>query len=472
MSDIYDGRVWKEFQTVDAKPFLSLPNNLAIGLGCDWFQPYKHITYSVGVLYLVIFNLPREERFKMENIILLGIIPGPSEPKKVMNSYLGPFVNDMLTFWEGVKVWHNTSQTFITIRMALICVMCDIPATRKVCGFAGHSACYGCSKCLKKFPSDVFPNKLDYSGYDRESWEPRTPVNYKIQAEQYMKAKTKAAQQEVLSECGVRFSILTQLPYFDIVRMHVVDPMHNLLLGTSKLMMHIWTQNDIISKAQFEAISTTAAKISVPRCVGRIPSKIASSFSGFTADQWRNWTTIYSAVCLKGILPQNHFICWLLYVRACKILIPRTILKQSATTADEYLVKFCKMFETLYGTEHCTINMHLHLHIKDVVLDYGPVYSFWCFSFERFNGILGNYYTNNLNIESQFMKKFMLQQNSMSMHLEDDFEDLLQLCKGKHISDSISSSNVSMKSISLQSTLALSPMSSLKECDFSLEAKI
>ena len=189
-----------------------------------------------------------------------------------------------------------TSQTFITIRMALICVMCDIPATRKVCGFAGHSACYGCSKCLKKFPSDVFPNKLDYSGYDRESWEPRTPVNYKIQAEQYMKAITKAAQQEVLSECGVRFSILTQLPYFDIVRMHVVDPMHNLLLGTSKLMMHIWTQNDIISKAQFEAISTTAAKISVPRCVGRIPSKIASSFSGFTADQWRNWTTIYSAV--------------------------------------------------------------------------------------------------------------------------------------------------------------------------------
>ena len=73
----------------DGKDFLAVPcNNLAIGLGCDWFQPYKHITYSVGVLYLVIFNLPREERFTIENIILLGIIPGPSEPKKTMNSYL------------------------------------------------------------------------------------------------------------------------------------------------------------------------------------------------------------------------------------------------------------------------------------------------------------------------------------------------------------------------------------------------
>ena len=57
--------------------------------------------------------------------------------------------------------------------MALICNMCDMPATRKVCGFAGHSACHGCAKCLKQFPSDVFPNKLDYSGYiyDRDTWE-------------------------------------------------------------------------------------------------------------------------------------------------------------------------------------------------------------------------------------------------------------------------------------------------------------
>ena len=52
----------------------------------------------------------------MEIIILLSIIPGPSEPKKVMNSCLGPFVNDMLSFWEGVKLWHNMSQTFIAIR--------------------------------------------------------------------------------------------------------------------------------------------------------------------------------------------------------------------------------------------------------------------------------------------------------------------------------------------------------------------
>lgn len=32
--------------------------------------------------------------------------------------------------------------------------------------------------------------------------------------------------------------------------------------------------------------------------------------------------------------------------------------------------------------------MHLHGHLKDVILDYGPVQEFWCFPFERYNMIL------------------------------------------------------------------------------------
>ena len=102
----------------------------------------------------------------MQNIILLGIIPGPSEPK-----------NDLLKFWDGINVWHDQLHMFITIRIALICVMCDIPACRKVCGFAGHSACRGCSKCMKEFPSGVFQNKL---GYDRDTWELRSNSDYDL----------------------------------------------------------------------------------------------------------------------------------------------------------------------------------------------------------------------------------------------------------------------------------------------------
>ena len=36
-----------------------------------------------------------------------------------------------------------------------------------------------------------------------------------------------------------------------------------------------------------------------------------------------------------------------------------------------------------------TPNMHLHCRLKERVIDCGPVHAFWCFSFERFNEILG-----------------------------------------------------------------------------------
>ena len=42
-----------------------------------------------------------------------------------------------------------------------------------------------------------------------------------------------------------------------------------------------------------------------------------------------------------------------------------------------------------------------------VVKDYESVYGFWCFSFERYNSLMGKYQTNNRSIELQVMKKFI-----------------------------------------------------------------
>ena len=46
-----------------------------------------HQEYKVGVIYLAVLNLPRDMRYKRENIVV-GIIPGPSEPSTTINSYL------------------------------------------------------------------------------------------------------------------------------------------------------------------------------------------------------------------------------------------------------------------------------------------------------------------------------------------------------------------------------------------------
>ena len=56
----------------------------------------------MGIIYLVIENLPQSERFKVENMIVVGCIPGPKEPKGNINSFLNPLVNELLELWTGI----------------------------------------------------------------------------------------------------------------------------------------------------------------------------------------------------------------------------------------------------------------------------------------------------------------------------------------------------------------------------------
>ena len=123
-------------------------------------------------MYITILNLPRDERYMLENTC---VIPGPREPKKTMNSYLKPLIRDLKHLWDGVHM-SNSSGRSVMVRAALLCLACDIPASRKVSGFMSHSAFHACSRCLKEFPTAKFGEKPDYSGFDRTKWPKRTTV--------------------------------------------------------------------------------------------------------------------------------------------------------------------------------------------------------------------------------------------------------------------------------------------------------
>ena len=62
----------------------------------------------------------------------------------------------------------------------------------------------------------------------------------------------------------------------------------------------------------------------------------------------------------------------------------------------------------------------MHMHILNCILDYGPVYAFWLFSFERYNGILGSYRTNNRSIEVQLMRHFVQEMEISKLHIRDE----------------------------------------------------
>jgi len=470
MSDIFQGRVWKELSTTG---FLSNKNSLALSLNVDWFQPHKHSPGSVGVLYVVILNLPREERYKLENLIVVGILPGPSEPKLTANTFLKPLVDELKALWKRSESFTVSGSIFKKpIQVALICVTCDIPASRKIGGFMGHMANQGCSKCKREFCQN---GCLNFSGFDRDQWPPRTSAEHKKLARDTLFETTPTSTQAKCSEYGARYSVLHELEYFDCIRFFVIDPMHNLYLGTAKHMMkNVWLNEEspLINSEDFKKMQETVDSMITPQDIGRIPGKIEHSFGGFTADQWQNWTLVYSMYALQGILPQDHLDCWRLFVIACKYLGKKIVTIEDIESGDKYLIAFLKKFEELYGTSAVTPNMHLHGHLKDCLLDYGPFHGFWCFSFERYNGVLGKYNTNNRSIEIQLMRKFLANNKSSALEMPDMYkEDFINFFEAKESTGSLKATSdpvFSHYALSRHKHMALNELSLVEWSDLDL----
>ena len=142
-----------------------MPHNFAFQINVDWFNPFKH---TEGAIYISVLNLPRKLRYLQDNIVLVGVMPGP---KELMNSYLKPLVEELKLLWSGVILKDHNKQSII-VRGAFICCCCDIPAGRKV---VGHTALHGCSKCLLSFPTAAFGELIDYSNFDKTLNSTGTP---------------------------------------------------------------------------------------------------------------------------------------------------------------------------------------------------------------------------------------------------------------------------------------------------------
>ena len=185
--------------------------------------------------------------------------------------------------------------------------------------------------------------------------------------------------------------------------MLIIDPMHNLYLGTAKhIFCKIWVNRSIIDNTSLKVINERILLLVIPPEV-RLPAYMDHA-SSLTAEIWVNY---YSLYCLHNIIPSQHLECWRLFVLASRLFCKSCLSDDDIKLADGLLLRFCKEFQSLYGADSVTPNIHLHAHLVDCIRDYGPMSSFWLFSFERFNGILGDELTNNRSIEVQLMDRFM-----------------------------------------------------------------
>ncbi|KAL1936647.1 hypothetical protein VTP01DRAFT_781 [Rhizomucor pusillus] len=118
--DVYDCRMWNELADNDRERFVDDHYSLLLTLNVDWFQPFSNgRIHSVGAIYLTINNLPRSERYKPENVILVGIMPGSKEPSKhQINHYLHPLVDELVQLYTGVSISVNAKPIIAFLQLS------------------------------------------------------------------------------------------------------------------------------------------------------------------------------------------------------------------------------------------------------------------------------------------------------------------------------------------------------------------
>ena len=138
------------------------------------------------------------------------------------------------------------------------------------------------------------------------------------------------------------------------------------------------------------------------------------------SDEWRTWCVVLSPFLLKQRLVGEHFANWMRYVEAVRLVTGPLITTEEIQTAHSLFKTFGKSCVQLYGRAAITPNMHMHMHLKECFLDFGPSYAFWLYGFERLNGDVKKI---NINYKTGFETTYvtMLTQN---IHTQDIIHSL------------------------------------------------
>jgi hypothetical protein len=230
--DFFGAETLRTFCGPDGKtPYLEAPAGeirLVFSLFVDYFNPLgnkaagKHL--SVGGIYMVCLNLPVHLRYRVENIYIVGVVPGEPHLHHV-NHLLQPLVSDLLQLWKTGVWFSRTSfhQLGCLVRAALIPFIADAPAARKTAGFPGITALHFCNFCTQ--------TSAQIADFDIRMWSPISRDTHTAAALRWKNAPDHAARESEWKTNHVRWSELLRLPYWDVTKFVVVDPMHNLFLN-------------------------------------------------------------------------------------------------------------------------------------------------------------------------------------------------------------------------------------------------
>ncbi|PIL25594.1 hypothetical protein GSI_11342 [Ganoderma sinense ZZ0214-1] len=391
--------------TVDGKSlahkYFDDARDVALGLSTDGFAPFKRRTKTAWPLILFNYNLRPDIRTHLDNILGLGVIPGPKKPVD-FDSFLWPAVHEFLRLSVGVYAYDALSNAFFALRAYLILIFGDILAVSMVMRMKGHNGACPCRMCeIRGVRIPDFRNPIHYVPLDRarhphvlgdpeaiQMYDPshlplRTHSNFMTQAKEVQFAPSESESERLAKLYGIKGTpILSALSSLSFPSSFPYDFMHLIWENVVKNLMLLWTgkykdldegsENYQFSSAVWDAIGSATADSgnSLPYIFGPRPPNVATDKVSWTADTRSFWTQYIAPVLLRGrFLHDKYYDHFVELVRLINICLGFDITTAQVNDVRSGFIKWVQKYEDILAA--------------------GPVWASWAFAMERYCGALG-----------------------------------------------------------------------------------
>ncbi len=185
------------------------------------------------MLWMAINEFPIEERFKSENLFLLGVWCHPD--KQPPNAVLAPFVHQMVAFNSTQPVFVEIDGILRCVSSVVMALVTDLPARAKSTKFLQFNGEFGCPKCEQQ---GICIHGHYYFPFVEESLRPLRNMSeimewYSNFSQIVSKRSNKRPNGAHRNHWkGVKgFSVLSLLPDFDLVKDTTLEVLHQFYLG-------------------------------------------------------------------------------------------------------------------------------------------------------------------------------------------------------------------------------------------------
>ncbi|KAF9442396.1 hypothetical protein P691DRAFT_765263 [Macrolepiota fuliginosa MF-IS2] len=216
----------------------------------------------------------------MENVFLVGVVPGPKEPSVTQISHLlAPLIDALLELWEpGIYLqqtpWYPSSRRIVS---AVILLVCDLITSKKMAGFGSAQSRNFCSHC--------YLTLNNITNFNFWSWDCCTQDVHHVMASAWKAATSKEEQDKIFNQHGLQWSELLCLPYFNPTSSVVIDSMHCFYLGLfHRHAINIWGMDMTIEDgegATYQKLSKAPTNLEYQKALAAFSSGNFNLFNHF-----------------------------------------------------------------------------------------------------------------------------------------------------------------------------------------------